>query len=137
MWTCPKCEAAVDDGFDICWGCGGDRDGCSAAIETTESEGVMSSTDFEATHAAETNAALIPVCNCASDYEAHVLRSRLEAEGIHAIVLDELASTTWPWGLVNDREGIKVLVGEKDLEQARRVLAEDAAQAGKAGEDEE
>ncbi len=27
MWTCPKCESTVDDGFDICWNCGTSRTG--------------------------------------------------------------------------------------------------------------
>jgi hypothetical protein len=27
MWTCPKCHAKVDDGFEICWSCGTTPDG--------------------------------------------------------------------------------------------------------------
>jgi hypothetical protein len=27
MWSCPKCETRVDDGFDVCWQCGTNREG--------------------------------------------------------------------------------------------------------------
>ena len=27
MWTCPKCGAKVDPGFDVCWQCGTNQDG--------------------------------------------------------------------------------------------------------------
>jgi hypothetical protein len=27
MWSCPKCETRVDDGFDVCWQCGTSREG--------------------------------------------------------------------------------------------------------------
>jgi hypothetical protein len=27
MWTCPKCRAKVDDGFEVCWSCGTTPDG--------------------------------------------------------------------------------------------------------------
>jgi hypothetical protein len=27
MWTCPKCHAAVDDQFEVCWQCGTNQQG--------------------------------------------------------------------------------------------------------------
>ncbi len=27
MWSCPKCQSKVDDGFGICWNCGTSRSG--------------------------------------------------------------------------------------------------------------
>jgi hypothetical protein len=27
MWTCPKCRERVEDGFDVCWNCGTNREG--------------------------------------------------------------------------------------------------------------
>ncbi len=27
MWSCPECGEKVDETFDVCWGCGTDRDG--------------------------------------------------------------------------------------------------------------
>jgi len=27
MWSCPRCQAKVDDGFEVCWRCGTSPDG--------------------------------------------------------------------------------------------------------------
>jgi hypothetical protein len=67
----------------------------------------------------------VSVADCESSVEAHVIRLRLEGEGIQAHVDDEFACTT---GLVHlwnaARPHVKVLVRARDAARAEQVLEE-------------
>lgn len=60
-----------------------------------------------------------------TDYlSAHILKSRLEDEGIHCVLKDEHTVTmNWMWS--NALGGIKVLVLEKDAELATQIMTAD------------
>jgi hypothetical protein len=130
MWNCPKCQAEVDEPLEICWSCGTSRDGVEDPGFHPEVNGIMDSDVFEAERKVRAQENLVTLATFWTGPEAHVCRAQLEAQGIRAIVLDELA-TTMTWGLLSDHGGVKVLVPEKDLEEARRVLA---ASGGKKAE---
>ena len=54
--------------------------------------------------------------------EAHILRARLESEGIPATVADDLLVTAnWPWSVALG--GAKLQVPREDEAQAREILA--------------
>jgi DNA-directed RNA polymerase subunit M/transcription elongation factor TFIIS len=55
--------------------------------------------------------------------QAHVVRSRLEAEGIRA-ALDGEHHISMDWLISNAIGGVKLLVHERDLESAKRILQE-------------
>ena len=135
MWTCPKCGEEVEDGFEVCWSCGTSIDGAEDKGFDPERDGVLADEEYQAMRAArEVN--LVTVATFWSAPEAHVVRSRLEAEGIRAYVMDELATGT-TWGLLNDAGGIKVQVAEKDLGRALEVLADKESGGDEEDEDEE
>jgi hypothetical protein len=64
---------------------------------------------------------LVEVATFLEPNQAHVVRSRLKAEGIHA-ALDGEHLVTANWLMSNAIGGVKLLVHERDLESARRVL---------------
>ena len=53
---------------------------------------------------------------------AHLAKSRLASEDIHSVVRDEYI-VTMNWLLSNAIGGVKLLVGEKDVEESIRLLA--------------
>ncbi len=54
-------------------------------------------------------------------YQAHLVKGKLEVEGIHAVVLDEhLVQINW--NLSQAIGGVKVQVSEADLDRAREIL---------------
>ena len=57
-----------------------------------------------------------------SPVEAHVLRSKLESEGIHAVVFDENVIGVMPIYSVGIG-GVKVMVLEEDVEVAQELIA--------------
>jgi hypothetical protein len=72
-------------------------------------------------HAPRSPRRLVAVTSCASPVEAHLARSRLEAEGIPAFVADEhIVSVSWLYSAAVG--GVKVLVRATDLEFARELL---------------
>jgi hypothetical protein len=137
MWVCPKCAAKVDEGFEICWSCGTSPDGIEDPGFDPEFNGVLGEEDYQAAQAARVLDNPVTIGVFWSAPEAHVLRSRLESEGIHAYVTDELA-TSMTWGLLNDAGGIKLQVAEKDVERSRKILADKVhpETAGSADEEE-
>ena len=54
--------------------------------------------------------------------EAEVTRAHLAANGIEAVVVDEVEGGTLP---VEGEAGVRVLIPAKDAEAARRILARD------------
>lgn len=64
----------------------------------------------------------ISAFSCTTDYEADLVRDRLDASGVNAVVLtqrDHAFNLT-----VGDMSGVHVMVQEVDLEAARAVIAE-------------
>ncbi|MBS3803624.1 MAG: DUF2007 domain-containing protein [Oleiphilaceae bacterium] len=57
-------------------------------------------------------------------FEAHLGKSRLESEGITAIVADE-HTISMQWMLSDALGGVRLRVQEEDLSRAEAVLAED------------
>lgn len=121
MWTCPKCGEGVEDDFEICWSCGSNREGQQSPDFVPEREGVMSDAAYESAQAARGDQDFVTVAIFARAPEAHMARSRLEAEGIHAYVMDELATTTLGFPTL---DGVPLQVAPQDLERARAVLAD-------------
>jgi hypothetical protein len=124
MWTCPKCEAEVDDGFELCWACGTSPDGVEDSTFDPQTEGVLSDADYRQVQAAQTGRPpehLVTVATFGFVHEAHVVRSQLAAEGITAYVPDEYAEG---WELSRAGGGVAVQVSEKDVMRASQVLAD-------------
>ncbi len=64
---------------------------------------------------------LVTVAACAQPVEAHLLRCRLEAEGVDAFVADEhIVSLQWLYSAAVG--GVKVQVHARDAERARGIL---------------
>lgn len=64
---------------------------------------------------------LITVASCSEPIEGHLLRTRLEAEGIRCFVADEHTISA-NWFYSNAIGGVKLQVQEADLDTARTVL---------------
>jgi hypothetical protein len=111
MWTCPKCQADVEDQFEICWSCGSNREGVTDPNFVREE-------DAAAAEGAPDRPDLVTVARFLTPGEAHLLRSRLEAEGIEAFVEGELTSTAWGADVLG---GSEVQVAEKDLARAQQI----------------
>src|SRR5437868_15471041 len=116
MWTCPSCQADVEDQFEVCWGCGTTRDGVKDPNFVREEEGIMAAADLDKAPRAPAPTDLVTVATFLSPPEAHLLRERLEAEGIEAFVDDEISTNTFA---LNFTGGTKVDVDRKDLTRAR------------------
>ena len=65
--------------------------------------------------------ALVELAKFYNSFEAGVVRSRLLADGIHAVVFDQEMSWEGFGGLIP----IRLMVIEEDYDAARAVLAED------------
>ena len=121
MWTCPNCRTEVDPGFEVCWACGTSRDGTLDPDFDPEFEGIMDEQSYEAELAARQQDSFVTVASYLLPTEAHVIQSRLEAEGIKAVVTEEQTSA---WLLPRTNlGGAKVEVLERDAERARELLA--------------
>jgi len=121
MWICSKCGENVEDDFEVCWSCGSNKEGTPNPEFIPEREGVMGDQAYQTQQAAMREENLITVATFGNAPEAHMVRSRLEAEGIHAFVMDDLAATTW--GFVTSMDGVQLQVPEKDAARARAVIA--------------
>jgi hypothetical protein len=122
MWRCPNCGEKIEAGFEVCWSCGSSPEGVVDPGFRPETDGVISAADFEREQRERTEERLVTVAEYLGQAEAHLIRSRLEAEGIHAYLDNEL-TIAMDWLLSNAIGGVKVLVAEKDAERARAVLA--------------
>jgi hypothetical protein len=118
----------VDDPFEICWSCGTSRDGVEDPGFHPEADGVMTGEDFEQARQARAAEPLVTIAMFNSGPEARVARNHLEAEGIPALVVGE-DSVLVDWLIRDTLGGIKLQVFEKDVEQARRILADAAGRA--------
>jgi len=121
MWTCPNCKIEVEPDFDVCWSCGTSRDGQVDPDFSPDREGVMDEKTYKAELEARQQELLVTVASFLTNMEAHVIRTRLEAEGIRAYVTQEqtsdwiLTRTSW--------SGARIEVPERDAERARRIIA--------------
>jgi hypothetical protein len=138
MWTCPNCKIEVDPGFEVCWACGTSRDGTLDPNFDPEFEGIMDEKAYEKELAARQQDSFVTIASFLSAAEAHVIQSRLEAEGIRAVVTEEQTSA---WLLPRTNlGGAKVEVMERDAERARELLAvlrEQARDNSSEGDEEE
>jgi hypothetical protein len=123
MWTCPKCRAEVDDGFEVCWQCGRAIDGAEDPAFNPDAEGIIGEADFEAERAERTNENLVTIATFVEMPPAHAMRMRLEAEGIRAAVDGDFSILNNPWVPGFLGAPIRVQVFESDVEHAREVLA--------------
>lgn len=64
--------------------------------------------------------------------EAHMLRLRLEAGGVDAVLLDE-NMVQMDWFFSNAIGGVRVGIAEDDLERAREILAEPPVETAPVG----
>ena len=58
----------------------------------------------------------------ASDFEANIVRTRLESEGIPCMIANETFSSIYPLTM-NSIGAIRLMIFEKDLERAQQILA--------------
>jgi hypothetical protein len=121
MWTCPKCDAEVEDRFEICWACGTSPDGVENSRFDPQTEGVLSDADYHHIKATPTAEHLVTVATFGFVHEAQIVRSQLEAKGITAYLPDEYAEG---WELSRGGGGVAVQVSENDVVRASQVLAD-------------
>jgi hypothetical protein len=112
MWTCPKCKIEIEPGFDVCWACGMSRRGERTPGFDPESEGILAAEAYTAEVETKRREDLVTLETFQSAPEAYVVCSRLESEGIAAIVTDELATSR----ILDSSAAVKVQVPEAQLE---------------------
>jgi hypothetical protein len=122
MWTCSKCGEEVEDDFDVCWSCGTTKDGVENTAFNPETEGVLDERAYQADQDARREGNFVTVATFGSPPEAHMVRSRLEAEGISAVVMNELTGALF--GTLLSPSNVLLQVAEKDADRARALLAE-------------
>jgi hypothetical protein len=110
----------VEDPYDICWGCGSSREGIKDPNFVREEADTASTPEAEPGRKAPDPADLVTVAAYLTPQEAHLLRARLESEGIEAFVGDELTTTAWGADVVG---GAKVEVAAKDQARAQAIYA--------------
>lgn len=119
MWNCQKCNAEVDDGFEVCWSCGTTIDGHEdPSFAGSDAESLGSSAPVVAT--AE---ALETLVSPALPEHAHAIRCHLEGAGIAVFIADEPAQG-FDWLLHPKTQPIHLQVRECDIERAKSILAE-------------
>lgn len=65
---------------------------------------------------------LVKIKTCANSFEAHLIKTKLESEGIPAMVADENVGNIY--GNAVAAFNPRVLIREEDEERARAILAE-------------
>ncbi len=63
----------------------------------------------------------VRLTTCNTSYEAHLIKGRLEAEGIPSVLTNENMASLYS-GLISAFTGIDILVNEDDLEQAKEII---------------
>lgn len=69
----------------------------------------------------------VRLTTCNTSFEAHVLKTALEAEGIPSALHNENMTNLYG-GLISAFTGVDVFVYEKDLERAKKILNENQNQ---------
>lgn len=62
------------------------------------------------------------IANCENSVKAHLIKSKLESEGILCFLQNEYTTTLLPYTYNMLNSGIKVLVIENDFENAAKIL---------------
>src|SRR5262245_49028886 len=122
FWTCAKCGEQIEPDFDVCWSCTTPRDGLPEAAPDPSTEGIITARDFEAERRVPSDASLVQVASFSYPQDAHLLKARLEAEGIPASIADEHSVMT-NWLMQGAIGGVKVLVLENDVARAKVIVA--------------
>ena len=126
MWTCPKCNARVEPGFDVCWRCGtteqGDED--PDFVTADEAEVIRLPTDFlkldpgklAESELPEPPLDLVACFQSDSLVEVKFVADLLAEQGLPAILQ----------GVVNTRVAIppQVVVRAEDLPRVRPIIEE-------------
>jgi hypothetical protein len=120
MWTCLKCGEEIDNGFDLCWGCGTSADGVEDPGFCPEVDGVVTAEDFVTMQAARAHETLVTVATFADPCLAYVAQARLQAEGVIVYLADEQSVAVL---LSNAVGGVKLQVAERDAARAVEVLS--------------
>ena len=63
----------------------------------------------------------VRLTTCNTSYEAHIIKGKLESEGIPSILTNENMSNLYS-GLISAFSGVDILVNENDLERAKQLL---------------
>ena len=133
MWKCPRCAAPVDDEWEVCWSCGTSIDGEEDPYFGTEDEEEEEAPDFgakdeEGAFEAEPGGAaeadpepirLVTVASFPVAWQAHVAKSRLEAEGIPCLLEDEYVAAVFA---IERFAWVKLQVTAEDAETAHALL---------------
>lgn len=131
MWTCPKCGAKVDPGFDVCWQCGTSRDGTedpnfvsadqAGPIDdppAPDSPEVLADPSQAGAVAASAASELVPCYQAFSLMEAKFLADQLTQSGIDAVSDEQdMQDAIGGWS-----GNPRVYCREGDLERARAFL---------------
>lgn len=133
MWTCVKCGAKVDPGFDVCWKCGTSRDGVedpnfvsaddTGAIDeppAPDAPELSGDPAKAASIAASPQAELVPCYQAYSLIEAQFLVNELADNGIDAVCDEQDMQDVLGGWSGNPR----VYCREGDLDRARAFLEE-------------
>lgn len=129
MWRCPKCQARVDDTFDVCWSCGTTPEGVEdpAFVTADEADPILDPVieldagmddpmdDFAGTPLPE----LVECYMAANTVEAKFIADRLLEIGIPAIAdRQDINMVMGGWRPEMWGYGPKVRIRPKDLPQA-------------------
>ena len=128
MWTCPKCGAKVNAGFDVCWQCGTGADGTEDLTFVTADQAppIEEPTgnvvdEAMADAAPNTNASeLVPCYQALSLMEAKFLVDQLGEIGIHAVCDEQDMQDNLGGWSGNPR----VYCHEADLPRTREFVAD-------------
>src|SRR5262249_26548180 len=128
MWICRKCNAEVEDNFEICWSCGTSIDGAQdpsfRAFKADEDVPAQPTTVAQQTATQK----LVTVATFWVPGQAHEVQCILEADGIPVCIAYEFGIAT-DWFLDNATGSIQLQVAEPQLEKARKVLADHTKEA--------
>src|SRR5262245_35696058 len=122
MWTCRKCDAEVEENFEVCWSCGTSIDGAQDPTfrRFEKDEDVP---QLAKPQAAATAEKLVPVATYWVAGQAREVQCLLEADCIAVTIAYEFGVAT-DWFLDTATGSIQLQVAEADVEKARKVLAD-------------
>lgn len=133
MWTCTRCNATVDDGFELCWACGAGMDGSEDPDFIPERDGIIAAEHLPKPADLSTYADWASLTLFSMAPEAYAIQAALQAEGIPVFLAAENTSTLGPWAGAN---GIRVQVPREFFEEAREILEEHEFTRERADDDE-
>ena len=133
MWICPKCEEDVEDGFDVCWQCGTDREGVedpafitadnTDAIFDTAEDQDFQPLDETLEEFGEAFPELETCFSASNQTEARFVANQLRSLGIPAVSDRVDVSANIPGGNISTA-GPSVRVRPQDLTRAQTWVEE-------------